>query len=192
MRSPGRIPPRPPPPGRGEAARKVRIRPEEAGDRAAVRAVNETAFGSAAEADIVDGLRAAGAVLLSLVAERGDDVIGHILFSPVTLGDFAFRGIVAGLGPMAVTPPHQRDGVGSALVRAGLAGCRDLGVDAVVLIGHPGYYPRFGFIPAERFGLRSEYDVPPEVFMALELRPAALRGVRGLVSYHRVFAGGGE
>jgi putative acetyltransferase len=92
-----------------------------------------------------------------------------------------------GLAPMAVLPAHQRRGVGSSLVRAGLDVCRHRGVDAVVVLGHAAFYPRFGFQPASRFGIRSEYDVPDDVFMAIELRPGALAGPAGLVRYHAAF-----
>jgi putative acetyltransferase len=93
-----------------------------------------------------------------------------------------------GLAPMAVLPARQRQGIGSALVRDGLGRCRELGYEAVVVLGHPGYYPRFGFVPASRFGIGCEYDVPAEVFMALELVPGALRGKPGTIRYHPAFA----
>ncbi len=92
-----------------------------------------------------------------------------------------------GLGPMAVMPDHQRQGIGSALVRAGIEHCKQLGCDAVVVLGHPEYYPRFGFTPASRFGIKSEYDVPEDVFMALELRPGTLKGRSGTMAYHPAF-----
>ena len=93
-----------------------------------------------------------------------------------------------GLAPMAVAPARQRQGVGSALARAGIAACRDLGFGAVIVLGHPEYYPRFGFVPASRFGLRSEYDVPDDVFMAMELKPGALHGRGpGTIRYHPAF-----
>ena len=94
---------------------------------------------------------------------------------------------VMGLTPMAVAPAHQRKGIGSALVRAGLEQCRKLDFDAVVVLGHPEYYPRFGFSPSSRFGVESEYDVPEEVFMALELRPNALSGRSAVARYHSAF-----
>jgi putative acetyltransferase len=93
-----------------------------------------------------------------------------------------------GLAPMAVVPERQRHGIGSALVRAGLDECRRLGAVAVVVLGHAEYYPRFGFVPASRFSLVSEYDVPDDVFMAMELEPAALQGKSGTIKYDAVFA----
>ena len=94
-----------------------------------------------------------------------------------------------GLAPMAVAPARQRGGIGSALVRAGLERCREMGAAAVVVLGHPDFYPRFGFLPAARLGLSCEYDVPAEAFMAMELEPNGLRGAAGIVSYHPAFAG---
>jgi putative acetyltransferase len=85
-------------------------------------------------------------------------------------------------------PGRQKQGIGSRLVEAGLDECRRAGFDVVVVLGHPEYYPRFGFRPASIFGLRSEYDVPDPVFMAMELTPGAAMGVQGLVRYHEAFA----
>ena len=166
----------------------MRVRPETEADRAAVRAVNEAAFETDAEADLVEGLRGSGVSLVSLVAEADGEIIGHILFSPVWLNDDASLNVM-GLGPMAVVPNRQRKGVGSALLRQGLICCKNLGARAVVVIGHPEYYPRFGFAPASRYSLRCEYDVPEDVFMVAELEAGALNGASGLIRYHDAFAG---
>ena len=166
----------------------MHIRVERDGDAAAVRQVNQQAFGASVEADLVDALREQAKPFLSLVAEDDGAIVGHIAFSPVTLASAA-RLRVMGLAPMAVLPDRQRRGTGSALVRAGLDECRRLGASAVVVLGHPEYYPRFGFRPAPRFDLRSEYDVPDDVFMALELVQGALTGQSGTVRYHQAFAG---
>ena len=165
----------------------MRIRPESEADRAAIRTVNEAAFDTSAEADLVDVLRAKSAQLVSLVAEIDDTVVGHILFSRVSLTEQPHLRVM-GLGPMAVAPDHRRQGVGSALVREGLKRCRQLGCDAVFVIGHPKYYPRFGFVPAARYAMRSEYEVPEDVFMVAELAVGALRGATGLVRYDEAFA----
>ena len=165
----------------------VRIRKEEEADRAAVRAVNEAAFGTPAEADLVDALRAKRVPRVSLVADSDGEIVGHVLFSPVVLTERADRRVM-GLGPMAVVPERQRQGIGGALVRAGLQQCKALGYCAVVVVGHPEYYPRFGFVPAAEHGLKCEYDVPVDVFMVAELEPHALRGVSGLVRYDQAFA----
>jgi putative acetyltransferase len=166
----------------------MRVRPETDADRAAVRAVNEAAFETPAEADLVEALRGSGVSLVSLVAEADGEIIGHILFSPVSLSDHVNLNLM-GLGPMAVVPDRQRKGVGSALVRQGLMCCKDLGARAVVVVGHPEYYPRFGFAPASRYALRCEYDVPDDVFMVAELEAGALNGASGVVRYHDAFAG---
>ena len=165
----------------------IEIRAERAGDESAVRRVNELAFGRAGEADLVDALREAAGAQVSLVAADGGRIVGHILFSPVSIEPEDSSFAASGLAPMAVLPEWQRRGVGSALVRAGLDECRRAGRNAVVVLGHPGYYPRFGFVAASRFGLRCEYPVPDEAFMAAELAPGALAGRGGLVKYRPEF-----
>jgi putative acetyltransferase len=165
----------------------VNIRPERPADAAAIDAVNRAAFGQPAEATLVADLRDQASPLVSLVAEEGREVVGHVLFSPVTLTNHADVKIM-GLAPMAVLPAMQRRGIGSTLARAGLDACTRLGCDAVVVLGHAQYYPRFGFQPASAFGVRCEYDVPDEVFMALELAPGRLAGKSGTIRYHPAFA----
>jgi|SRR5436190_15235941 len=167
------------------ASHNLTIRHERNVDADAIRAVTAAAFPTQAEAALVDALRRQHAAVVSLVAEDGGQVVGHVLFSPVTL-DGSDQGML-GLAPMAVSPARQRQGIGSELVRAGLDATRICGAAGVVVVGHPAFYPRFGFVPALRFGLRCEYDVPDDVFMALELIPGMLhRG--GVVRYHRAFA----
>ena len=163
------------------------IRNEQPEDIPGIRQVNSTAFETMTEADLVEGLRLHARPLVSMVAIEDDAIVGHILFSPVTLSSHPDLSIM-GLAPMAVAPDRQRQGIGSALVRAGLEECRRLAVDAVVVLGHAEYYPRFGFVPASRFGLVSEYDVPDDVFMAIALAPDALKGAAGTIKYHAVFA----
>ena len=163
------------------------IRAENENDRDAVFAVNLSVFETPAEANLVDVLREHAQPVVSLVAEDKGNVIGHIMFSPVILsGDPDLK--VMGLAPMAVASEHQRKGIGSALVRAGLEQCRHLGFVAVVVLGHPEYYPRFGFSPSSQFGIDSNYEVPEEVFMAMELEPEALSGNSGRVKYHNAFS----
>ncbi|MCP4391408.1 MAG: N-acetyltransferase [Gammaproteobacteria bacterium] len=164
----------------------MKIRTETSEDHAAVDAVNRAAFESGEEADLVEVLRQQADPCISLVAEANGDVVGHIMFSPATLSaDPETR--VMGLGPMAVIPQLQRQGFGSALVRAGLEACRRLGYEAVFVLGHAQYYPRFGFLPASGYGISSTYDVPDDVFMALELEPGALLRKAGKMHYHRAF-----
>ncbi|HEX2197024.1 MAG TPA: N-acetyltransferase [Burkholderiales bacterium] len=154
------------------------IRPEAEGDAAAVRAVHASAFPSDAEARLVDALRKAGRVSVSLVAAVEGQIVGHVLFSPVTPG----RGL--GLAPLAVLPRFQELGIGSELVESGLDACE---ADYAVVLGDPAFYARFGFRRALDYGLDNEYGAREE-FMVLELRPGALDGVRGRVQYSPEFA----
>jgi putative acetyltransferase len=164
------------------------VRLEEPKDQYAVHAVNVSAFETPSEADLVDILRREAHPIVSLIAEDDGAIIGHILFSPVTLsGHFELK--IMGLGPMAVIPEQQGKGTGSALVKAGLAMCKALGFGAVIVLGHPGYYPRFGFVPSVNFSIGSEYDMPPEVFMAIELHQGYLQDASGIIQYHAAFNG---
>jgi len=163
------------------------VRTEKTEDHKSVRRVNELAFEQPNEADLVDALRANARPYISLVAVIDEQVVGHIFFSPVSVESDTSAFTAMGLAPMAVLPEYQNQGIGSQLVREGLKECERLGQYIVVVLGHPNYYPRFGFGPASLKGLRSEYDVPDEVFMVLELREGALGGRRGLVKYHPEF-----
>ncbi|UXY14534.1 N-acetyltransferase [Chitiniphilus purpureus] len=152
-----------------------------------IHAVTAAAFGQVAEADLIEALGDAGHVTLSLVAaDDHGEVAGHVLFSPVGIPGVA--GLAVGLAPIAVAPEYQRRGLGAALVREGLRQLHGDGVAAVVVLGDPGYYRRFGFTPASRFGLSCPYDVSGDYFMALELSPGALAGANGVVGYAPEFA----
>jgi putative acetyltransferase len=161
------------------------IREELPEDRAAIRAVNDLAFGTPEEAVLVDRLRADGLVLASLVACEDGAVDGHILFSALAIetAGRTIRG--AALAPMAVRPERQRRGIGSALVRRGLEACRARGVEAVVVLGHPSYYPRFGFSADTARRLEAPFSGP--AFMALELALGVLAGVAGRVRFPSAF-----
>jgi putative acetyltransferase len=161
----------------------IEIRPERAADADAVRAVNLDAFGRPDEARLVERLRERARPYLALVAAEGGEVVGHIVFAPVTLHCYQAPYAIMALAPLAVRPPWQRRGIGAALVRAGLEACRAAGHDVVVVVGPPGFYPRFGFVPARPHGLMSEPAFPDEAFMVAELTPGALRGRRGVVLY---------
>jgi len=163
------------------------IREESEQDMAQVFVLNQAAFETDAEAQLVDAMRAQIHGVISLVAVEGDQVLGHIMFSPVTVGGGSEVKIY-GLAPMAVDPAVQKQGIGSALVKAGLEYCKSHQVEAVVVLGHSAYYPRFGFKTAADFGLDCEYEVPSEVFMAQALNPGSLNVVEGVVKYHPVFA----
>lgn len=163
------------------------VREERPSDRAAIRYVNEQAFGRRDEADLVDALRQQNVITLSLVAVIDDTLVGHVLFSPVSIKSDEGGCSVVGLGPMAVLPAYQRQGIGSHLVQKGLDRCRQMGYTLVIVLGHPDYYPRFGFVPASRHDIRYEHDVPDEVFMVLELRNGAAAGCSGVARYHSAF-----
>jgi putative acetyltransferase len=163
------------------------IRPERPEDTTAIRQVNEQAFGRSDEANLVDTLRTREKAVLSLVGVEGDRIVGHIFFSPVTI-ESADRLVPAvGLAPMAVVPELQRRGIGSRLVKAGLEECRNAGYSYVVVLGHPTYYPRFGFVPASRYGITSEYAVPDEAFMILAWRGRVWGERGGLARYEPEF-----
>lgn len=168
-------------------ASPIKVRPETPEDIPGIRLVNERAFQTKAEADLVDLCRARGKIALSLAALEGKQVVGHILFTAVTLDPPhpGWRGL--GLGPVAVLPECQGRGIGSRLITLGLEMCRTQGYDFVVLLGAPHYYTRFGFIPAREFGLSSDYGDGDE-FQGRELRPGVLRGAKGVVKYVAEFA----
>lgn len=161
----------------------IEVRRERPGDEPAIERVNDEAFGQPDESRIVAAVREAGRATISLVAVDGASIVGHILFTPVTLEPPKSGLNVLGLGPMAVLPRLQRRGIGSKLAAAGLQECARAGCHAVVVIGHPEFYPRFGFRPARKDGLECEYGVADEAFMVVELVRGALAGYRGLVRY---------
>lgn len=167
------------------------IRQEVTADHEAIHRVNVAAFGGEAEANLVNQLRSTRGFIaeLSLVAEQDGEVVGHILFSVVHVATDSERVPILALAPMAVTPEHQKDGIGSQLVIHGLEQCRLLGYKAVVVVGHPEYYPRFGFAPAKDKGLTLQFDVPSEAFMVYELVPDALSEIKGFVEYPSAFDG---
>ena len=165
----------------------ITIRPERPEDASRVRHVNEQAFGQPAEADLVERLRQACTDTLSLVAEE-DAVVGHILFTSVVVESAGRRVLGMGLAPMAVLPDRQRQGIGSQLVRRGLDILRERGCPFVVVVGHPEYYPRFGFEPASTHGLASQWEsVPDAAFMVLVLDVHAMAGVSGVAKYREEF-----
>ena len=166
------------------------IRKETPGDTLAVRYINKQAFGRDVEPDLIDKLRTRRASVLSLVAVQENRVVGHILFTPVTIESESSSATAVALGPMSVLPEYQRQGIGSQLVRTGLEELKTDKHEIVVVLGHPEYYPRFGFSPAGKYGINCEFEVPDEVFMALELRPGALAKTSGTVKYQPEFSEG--
>lgn len=164
----------------------MNIRNEIESDWPSIWKLNAGAFKTEAEAALVDLLRKNGNPFVSIVAEEDQTIVGHILFTPVTLTGHPNLKMM-GLAPMAVAPQYQKKGIGSSLVRSGLKECEKLEMGAVVVLGHPKYYPRFGFLPASNFQIKSEYEVPDDVFMVKELRPGYLKGKFGTIKYQEEF-----
>jgi putative acetyltransferase len=162
----------------------IEIRKERPGDIPAIRDLNKRAFGQDQEANIVDALRSNGAASLSLVATLNDRVVGHIMYSPAELGQLTG----AGLGPMAILPEHQRQGIGSKLIDAGNRQLKIAGCPFIVVVGHADYYPRFGFSPARPLGITCEWEVPENVFLLLVLDPGQMRSVSGMAKYRHEFS----
>ena len=165
----------------------ITIRPEQPEDAPQVRHVNEQAFGQRLEADLVEALQQACPDALSLVAEDAD-IVGHILFTPVTIEGAKGQVAGMGLGPMAVIPERQRQGIGARLVERGLETLRKHGSPFVVVVGHPEYYPRFGFERASARGLASQWEgIPDSAFMVVILDEQVMKGVSGTARYRREF-----
>ena len=164
------------------------IRQEQHFDFSGISQLNQEAFGRTDESDLIRRLRREEAYVpaLSLVAEQESLLVGHIMFSKILIGGVDV-GAVA-LAPMAVLPQFQKNGIGSQLVNRGITLAKKQGYQAIVVLGHPGYYPKFGFIRASSKGIVCPYiDVPDEAFMVLELKDGALNGIRGVVTYSPAF-----
>jgi putative acetyltransferase len=165
----------------------MEIRAEKPEDRESVRKINLAAFGRENEANLVDKLRGV-AYTLSFVAVESAQIVGHVFFSPVEIeGNCRDNLLILGLAPVAVMPDRQRQGIGSLLIRHGLEACTQSGCKAVVVLGSPKYYPRFGFVRAKDKGIGCEYAVSDEMFMILELESGALDGCSGTVRYRSEF-----
>ena len=164
----------------------IKIRPERPEDLPQIRHTCIAAFERETEANLVEALRNSGITVISLVAEYEGELSGHILFSPMTLDgrpDIA----LAALAPLAVLLEHQGKGIGSLLVREGIRYCIEAGYHAVAVLGHPGFYHRFGFTPSIKYGIKTEYDVPEEVFMVLGLKDCIPADFSGTAKYHQIF-----
>lgn len=165
----------------------ISIRKEKQKDIEAIFKLNSLAFESDAEARLVDNLRSSSNLALSLVATSKNEVVGHIAFSPMKIPGFDKLKLV-GLAPMAVHPRLQKQGIGTKLIKTGIELLKSDNVDAIFLLGHKDYYPRFGFVPSfSNFNIKSKYEVPDEVFMGLELKPDILDGIDGIVAYSKEF-----
>ncbi|MHC4750178.1 MAG: GNAT family N-acetyltransferase [Planctomycetota bacterium] len=159
------------------------IRREQPQDISKIREINKRAFGQEQEAMIVDRLRENCNSILSLVAIAEDQVIGHILFSPAVIEGENGRLFGSGLAPVAVLPEYQKKGIGSELVQTGVARLKQGGCPYIIVLGYPEYYSRFGFEPANRFGIKSQWDVPTEAFMILMLNKTAMKDITGVAKY---------
>lgn len=165
------------------------IRIEQPSDIEGIRRVNRAAFDGEYESEVVDQLRLNCPTILSLVASDGANIVGHILFSPAQIvQDEGWTISGMGLGPLAVLPTYQDMGIGSALCKEGLQRMEVLGYPFVVVLGHPGYYPRFGFERASSHGVRTSFeDVPDDAFMIRIFDEAAMAGVKGIAYYRPEF-----
>ena len=166
----------------------ITIREEQPQDIKIIHDLNKRAFGQTQEADLVDRLRQTCDDLLSLVALIENEVVGHILFTPVVVEgeQEVLQGMA--LAPMAVLPEYQRQGIGSELVRNGIEKLNKRQCPFIIVLGHAEYYPRFGFEPASRYGIRSEWEVPDDAFMILVVNESELQGGAGLARYRPEFA----
>ncbi|MBS1793856.1 MAG: N-acetyltransferase [Acidobacteria bacterium] len=171
--------------------RQVTLRPETKNDFSEVFEVNRAAFGRDDEAKLVDALRnnpKAFIPELSIVATENDKVVGHILFTRIDIEDDAgnLHEILA-LAPMAVRPEFQNSGIGGRLIEKGLAAAKASGYRSVIVLGHEHYYPKFGFEPAGKWNIKAPFDVPANVFMAIELVEDGLKNISGTVIYPKEF-----
>ncbi|MGD8190745.1 GNAT family N-acetyltransferase [Brevibacillus ginsengisoli] len=160
------------------------IRAEQPGDQGAITEVNLLAFQEEKPAKLVEAIRASEFFIpeLSLVAVA-DEVIGHILFSIVSIETNQGSVPTLALAPMAIKPGYQNQGIGSALVIEGLRRCKLLGYQHVVVLGHPNFYPKFGFVPSRLKGIEPPLPVPDEVFMVIELQENSWAANQGRVKY---------
>jgi putative acetyltransferase len=165
------------------------IRAESITDYAAVYEMHSLAFGRPNEAKLVEDIRHSVNFnpQLSMVAVQDELVVGHLLFSPLVIETKTKEIPALVLSPLAVHPKYQKQGIGSKLVRHGLILCKNAGYKAVIVIGYPSYYPRFGFLPASTKGIKAPFPVPDKAFMVLELVPGILNQTSGLIKFPAPF-----
>jgi putative acetyltransferase len=167
----------------------LNVRPETRKDNTKITEINDLAFGQKNEGTLVEKLRKTKRFIpgLSLVAEVDGEVVGHILFYPILIdaGKVKFESLA--LAPMSVHPEFQKRGIGSRMVKEGIKSAKEHGFSSVIVLGHPEYYPRFGFGPASRWDIHAPFDVPVEAFLAIELEKSSLSGVSGVVEYPQEF-----
>ena len=165
------------------------IRPERKEDYPRITEINKLAFKQENEGRLVENLRKNTEFIpeLSLVAQEDNEVVGHILFFPIKIIDDKLIHTSLSLAPMSVHPSRQKKGIGSALVRQGLKAAKEKGFKSVIVVGHANYYPRFGFKPAAGWNIKAPFEVPEDVFMAIELTENGLKNIAGTVKYHDEF-----
>lgn len=163
----------------------IKITHETVGDYEAIKKINDLAFGQEDEGRLVEKLRKKNDFIpeLSSIAKINKKPVGHILFYPVYIRSKKTNHISLSLGPMAVLPDFQKKGIGKKLVQNGLARAKRLGFRSVIVVGHPNYYPKFGFQLASTWGIEAPFEVPDNAFMAIELEKDALKNINGTVIY---------
>ena len=172
-----------------KGADMTQIRASKPADRTAIYRVESAAFGQKDEADLVERLEAAGRTVFSLVAEKGDEIVGHILFTSAKVAGGQIEQDIVCLAPVAVYPDHQNEGIGAALIRAGIELCQKAGHARMFVLGHPAYYPRFGFERAGKYGISYSEEAPPEAVMVMALIEGGLQGVSGVIKLAPEFGG---
>lgn len=169
------------------------IRSETMEDIQGIFEINQMAFGQKDEADLVNRIRGSSQYVdgLSLVAEMDDRIVGHILFSKISIDTHSGVFECLGLAPLAVLPEYQTKGIGSELVQAGLTKCVEMGYGLLIVLGHPKFYPKFGFFPASQLGICADFGVPipDEAFMACECIQGTWKFKSGVVRYPSTFDG---
>jgi putative acetyltransferase len=167
----------------------VSLAQEKSDDILSIREVVTAAFGRTSEAKLIETIRNSQNFIpeLSIVATEQGNLLGHILFSPIVIESQTQTFPALALAPLAVMPARQHQGIGSKLVQFGLAKCCELNHNLVVVLGHPDYYPRFGFQTANQFGIQASFPVSEKAFMVLELKADTLQNVSGLVRYPAYF-----
>ncbi len=165
------------------------IRQELKEDHARIKEINDQAFKQEDESRLVNKLREKDQFIpeLSLVAETDETVVGHILFYPVKINSANQKHTTLSLGPMSVLPEYQKKGIGGKLINEGLKRAKDFGFRSVIVVGHSEYYPKFGFTKASKWSIKVPFEVPDEVFMALEVVEGELKDKSGIIEYPTEF-----
>jgi len=169
----------------------ITLRHETKNDYPAITRVNDLAFGRKAEGNLIKQLRNKNTFVpeLSIIAEYNKQVVGHMLFTLVEITNEHKSHQTLTLAPMAVIPEYQKKSIGKLMIVFGLQEARELGHRSVIVVGHPSYYPKFGFVPASKWNISSPFPAPEEAFMALELQTGSLSGIDGRVVFPPEFDG---